>query len=74
MDRDPVDVDYEWIKRNAYELKDLSKVTTDAGKIRIGGYLIESAGAPGRIRMKDPSGQISEVDETVLEDLFRTFF
>jgi hypothetical protein len=74
MDRNPFDVDYDWIKRNAYQLKDLSKVTTDAGKIRIGAYLLESAAAPGRIRMEDPSGQVSEVDETVLEDLFKSFF
>jgi hypothetical protein len=74
MDRNPLEVDYEWIKRNAYPLKDLSKVTTDAGKIRIGSYLLENTEAPGRIRMTDPSGQCSEVDETVLEDLIRSFF
>ena len=74
MDRDPVDVDYEWIKRNAYPLKDISKVTSDAGKIRIGSYLLENTEAPGRLRMTDATGETSEVEETVLEDLIRSFF
>ena len=74
IDRNPADVDYEWIKRNAFQLKDVRDGATAAGKIKIGAYTLETAGSPGRIRMKAPSGQISEVDETVFEDLLKSFF
>jgi hypothetical protein len=65
MDRNPAEVDYEWIKQNAYKAP---------GQIRIGSYILGTSGSPGRIWMKDPSGQVSEMDEKVLEDVLRSFF
>jgi len=65
IDRNPAEVDYEWIKQNAYRA---------AGQIRIGSYILATSAAPGRIWMKGPSGQVSEVDEKVLEDVLRSFF
>jgi hypothetical protein len=65
IDRNPAEVDYEWIKQHAYH---------SAGQIRIGSYTLGMSVTPGRIWMKDPSGQVSEVDEKVLEDVLKSFF
>lgn len=74
IDRNPADVDYEWIKRNAFQLKNAREGAETAGEIRIGAYTLEASGSPGRILLRGPSGQGSEIDETVLEDLLKTYF
>jgi len=77
IDRNPADVDYEWIKTNAFQLKDDlrgSRDDSDNGKITIGRFTLKQSGKSGKIWMTDPSGEAGEVDEKVLEDLLASVF
>jgi len=76
IDRNPAEVDYDWIKRNAFQLKnDLkSPDETPGNGIAIGAFTLQKGKNPGKIWMTGPSGQGAEVDEKVLEDLLKSFF
>jgi hypothetical protein len=74
--RNPAEVDYEWIKRNAFQLQDYLNDTRDesASGVSIGAFTLQPAKTPGKVWMTGPSGQRAEVDEKVLEDLLKSFF
>ena len=76
IDRNPAEVDYDWIKKNAFQLKDYLKGHDEepASRIAIGGFTLEQRKNPGKIWMTAPSGQRAELDEKVLEDLLKSFF
>jgi hypothetical protein len=76
IDRNPAEVDYEWIKRNAFQLKDYLKDHAElAGRgISIGAFTLQPGKTAGKVWMIGPSGQSTEVDEKVLEDLLKSFF
>ena len=42
--------------------------------LAIGGFTLRQASQPGKIQMTSPSGEATEVDEKVLEDLLASFF
>ena len=68
-------VDYE-IKRNAFRLKDYLKDHGDepTGEgISIGAFTLKTVKNSGKVWM-GRSGQATEVDEKVLEDLLKSFF
>jgi hypothetical protein len=76
IDRNPAEVDYEWIKRNAFRLKDYLKAHGDepTGEgISIGAFTLKTSKNSGKVWM-GRSGQAMEVDEKVLEDLLKSFF
>jgi hypothetical protein len=73
IDRNPTEVDYDWIKRNAFQLK-RTRDAAGATAIPIGAYTLRRSEKPGKLWMTAPSGQGAEIDEKVLEDLFKTFF
>jgi len=77
IDRNPAEVDYEWIKRNAFQLEDHLKGSNEElgkGEMAIGKFTLKQLGKPGRIWMTGPSGEGGEVDEKVLEDLLASVF
>ena len=76
MDRNPAEVDYDWIKRNAFQLTDNLKGPEEerGNGIAIGAFTLKQGKNPGMVWMMGPSGQTSELDEKVLEDLFKSFF
>jgi hypothetical protein len=77
IDRNPADVDYSWIKNNAFQLKDDLQDSSDEPDnrgIAIGGFTLQQAATPGKIWMTGPSGEGAEVDERVLADLLASFF
>jgi len=67
IDRNPAEVNYEWIMRNAYQLK-------DSGGIAIGGFTLKRGSRPGKLWLTNPSGHGTELDDKVLEDVLRSFF
>jgi hypothetical protein len=67
IDRNPAEVNYEWIMRNAFQLQ-------DSDGIAIGGFTLKRGPHPGRLWLTDPAGHSTELDERVLEDLLRSFF
>jgi hypothetical protein len=72
IDRNPAEVDYEWIKRHAFQLKDYLKDRGDepAGVgVSIGAFTLKPSKDSGKVWMTGPSDQSAEVDEKVLEDL-----
>jgi hypothetical protein len=76
IDRNPAEVDYEWIKRNAFQLKDYLKDHGDEPRgegISIGAFTLKTGKNPGKVWM-GRSGQAAEIDEKVLEDLLQSFF
>jgi len=76
IDRNPAEVDYDWIKRNAFQLKDYLKGPHEepSNRIAIGAFKLEQRKDPGKVWMTGPSGRGTEVDEKVLEDLLKSFF
>ena len=76
IDRNPEEVDYDWIKRNAFQLKDYLKSPDEEprNRIAIGAFTLEQGKDPGKVWMTEPSGRGTEVDEKVLEDLLKSFF
>ena len=76
IDRNPIAVDYEWIKRNAFQLTDYLTGSDDVDKeqINIGRFTLAQSGTPGKMWMTGPSGEGGEVDEKVLEDLLASVF
>jgi hypothetical protein len=76
IDRLPAEVDYDWIKRNAFELEDYLKGADEepSNGIAIGAFTLKQGENLGKVRMTGPSGQRAEVDEKVLEDLLKSFF
>ena len=75
LDRNPAEVDHDWIKRNAFQLNDYVKGRDEepGNGITIGAFTLKQ-GNPGKIWMTGPSGQTAELDEKVLEDLLKSFF
>ena len=77
IDRNPADVDYEWIKQNAFQLKDYLR---DGGEepgtqgIRIGRFTLAASSESGKIWLTGPSGDRTQVDERVFEDLLASVF
>jgi hypothetical protein len=67
IDRNPAEVNYEWIMRNAFQLQ-------DSDGIAIGGFTLKRGPHPGKLWLTDPAGHSTELDERVLEDLLRSFF
>ena len=50
IDRHPDEVDYEWIKKNAFQLKDyLKDGDVDEGGLTIGKFTLKQESAPGKI-------------------------
>jgi hypothetical protein len=76
IDRSPAEVDYDWIKRNAFQLEDYLKGSDEepGNEIAIGAFTLKQGKNPGKVWMTGPSGQGAEVDEKVLEDLLKSFF
>jgi hypothetical protein len=76
VDRNPAEVDYDWIKRNAFQLQDYLKgPDQESGNgIAIGAFTLKQGTNPGKVLMTGPSGQSTELDEKVLEDLLKSFF
>lgn len=75
IDRNPSDVDYEWIKQNAFQLKDdLSDSADEPVGLRIGSFTLTASSEAGKIWMVGPSGERTQVDEKVLEDLLSSVF
>jgi hypothetical protein len=72
IDRNPSEVDYEWIKRNAFQVHDDFKRSNDG--ISIGAFTLKPGSIPGKLRMISPSGEQSDIDAKVVEDLLRSFF
>ena len=72
IDRNPADVDYEWIKNNAFQLRhylDDSIEEPESWAMTIGRFTLRQTGKTGKIWMVGPSGVGAEIDEKVLEDL-----
>ena len=77
IDRNPGEVDFEWIKENAFQLQHYltdSSDEPDRGEITIGRFTLKQTGKPGMIWMAGRSGEGGEVDEKVLEDLLASVF
>ena len=76
FDRNPAEVDYEWIQRNAFQLQDYLKHPDEepGDGVAIGAFRLKQGKYPGKVWMTGPSGQVAEVDEKVLEDLLKSFF
>jgi hypothetical protein len=79
IDRNPLEVDYEWIKQNAFQLKDYLKggggaEEPDTKGITIGAFSLKPGTMPGKVWMTSPSGAGAELDEKVLEDVLKSFF
>jgi hypothetical protein len=77
IDRNPAEVDYDWIKKNAFQLKDYLQVSgdeTESAGISIGRFTLTQGSKPGKIWMTGPSGEGAEVDAKVLEDVLKSFF
>jgi len=75
IDRHPADVDYEWIKKNAFQLKDyLKDGDVDEGGLTIGKFTLKQGSAAGKILMRSQSRDETEVDAKVLEDVLKSFF
>jgi hypothetical protein len=77
IDRNPAEVDYDWIKRNAFQLEDyLTSDDDEAGKsgITIGAFLLREAKNREKVWLTGPSGQNTEIDAKVLEDILKSFF
>jgi hypothetical protein len=77
VDRNPADVDYEWIKQNAFQLKDYithGEAEPQAGGIKIGKFTMTPSAEPRKIWMTGPSGDLTQVDERVLENLLASVF
>jgi hypothetical protein len=77
IDRNPADVDYEWIKENAFQLEDNltgSEEEMSSSVITIGRFTLTQTRKAGRILMTAPSGDRAEIDEKVLEDLLSSVF
>jgi hypothetical protein len=74
IDRHPADVDYEWIKKNAFQLKDyLKDGDVDEGRLTIGKFTLKQGSAAGKILMRSQSRDETEVDAKVLEDVLKSF-
>ena len=77
IDRNPAEVDYEWIKDHAFQLTHYLKPSTvedDAEGITIGTFTLKASTTQGKVWMTGPSGQKTEIDESVLEDLLKSVF
>jgi hypothetical protein len=74
FDRDPATVDYEWIKRNAFQLKHYLGSSDEESEITIGTFTLRQGQNPTKVWIGGPSGKGSEIDAKVLEDLFRSVF
>ena len=77
IDRNPTEVDYEWIKRNAFQLKDNLKESNsvdDNEGIAIGALMLKKGTTPGKLWLIGPAGQGEELDEKVVEDLLKSVF
>ena len=75
IDRHPAEVDYEWIKKNAFQLKDyLKDGDVDEGGLTIGKFSLKQGSAAGKILMRSQSRDETEVDAKVLEDVLKSFF
>ena len=70
-------MDYEWIKRNAFQLKDDLKEPgeeQDNEGIEIGAFTLKKGAKAGKLWLIGPSGQGAEIDDKVLEDLLKSVF
>ena len=74
FDRDPANVDYDWIKRNAFQLEHYLDSSDEECEITIGAFTLRQGQNPGKVWVGGPSGKGSEIDAKVLEDLLRTIF
>ena len=77
FDRNPADVDYEWIKQNAFQLTDRLRDGRDEPEtqgIKVGRFTLTPSSEPGKLLMTGPSGDRTRVDERVLEDLLASVF
>ena len=76
IDRNPAEVDYDWIKRNAFQLNDYLKGPDEepANGMAIGTFTLKPGKSQGKVWMTGPSGQTAEVDARVLEDVLKSFF
>jgi len=76
IDRNPAEVDYDWIKRNAFQLNDYLKGPDEepANGMAIGAFTLKPGENQGKVWMTGPSGQTAEVDARVLEDVLKSFF
>jgi hypothetical protein len=75
--RNPADVDYEWIKKNAFQLQDYLKDSAEESEtamITVGRFTLKQTSQPGKVWMTGPSGGGAEIDERVLEDLLASVF
>jgi hypothetical protein len=76
FDRQPTDVDCDWSKRNAFELKDYLQGADEGpgSEIRIVAFTLRQGQDPGKVWILGPSGKGSEIDGKLLEDLLRSVF
>jgi hypothetical protein len=76
IDRNPAEVDYDWIKRSAFQLNDYLKGRDEepGNGIAIGAFTLKQGNKPEKVWMTGPSGQTAELDEKVLEDVLKSFF
>jgi hypothetical protein len=78
IDRNPADIDYEWIKGNAFQLENYLDTSTDANDnpavIVIGKFTLTRGSSSEKIWLAGPSSEGTEVNEKVLEDLLASLF
>ena len=73
IDRNPAEVDYEWIKRNAFQLKDDLKERggeQDSEGIAIGAFTLKTGTKAGKLWLIGPSGQDAEIDDLSTAELW----
>jgi hypothetical protein len=74
IDRKPEEVDYDWIKRNAFEIEQSLDRTSRPHEIAAGSFILRQGKTPGKVWIGDASGKGGEVDGSVLEDLLKSVF
>jgi len=75
IDRNPKEVDYDWIRRNAFQLeRNLEGPDEELNEIAAGAFILRQGKSRGKIWIGDGSGKGGDVDGTVLEDLLKSIF
>jgi hypothetical protein len=76
IDRKPTEVDYDWIKRNAFQLEHYLDSSEEGAEsqITIGAFTLKQGQDRGKVWIGRPSGKGSEIDAKVLEDMLKSFF
>lgn len=74
IDRKPEEVDYDWIKRNAFQLQFPEGSDGENQEIIAGSFILRQGKTRGKLWIGKASGSGGEVDGTVLEDLLKSMF